>query len=123
MLFLRNCPHIHIWMKKTPIVAHLRGVGCKCCYTIPKANVKKLDGRGESAIFVGYAEHSKPYKLIDRSSGNVVLSRDVRFDEGSVANCNSESQSENMYSSEESDKSEDEQRINIDVRSELTEGI
>ena len=83
-------PH-HIWMKKTPTVAHLRVFGCKCWYTIPNEKVKKLDVRGKSAIFVGYAENSKAYKLIDKETVKVVVSRDVTFDESRVVDHNSDS--------------------------------
>ena len=71
-------PH-HIWMKKTPTVAHLRVFGCKCWYTIPNEKVKKLDVRRKSAISVGYAENSKAYELIDKETGKIVGSRDVTF--------------------------------------------
>ncbi len=73
-------PH-HIWKSAVPNVSHFRVFGCKCWYTVPKSEVQKLDPRGKVAIFVGYAENSKAYKLIDFETQKVVISRDVLFDE------------------------------------------
>ena len=73
-------PH-HIWKNSVPDLSNLRVFGCKCWYTVPKPEIKKLDPRGKVAIFVGYAETSKAYKLIDYETQKVVVSRDVFFDE------------------------------------------
>ena len=101
-------PH-HIWMKNTPTVAHLRFFGCKCGYTIPTEKVKMLDFRGTSAIFVGYAENLKAYKLIDKETGKVVVSRDVTFDESPVVDHSSGSDTDHFWIGEESQKTENEQ--------------
>ncbi len=76
-----NLTPYHIWNNAKPDVSYFRVFGCKCWYTVPKAEVQKLDPRGKVAIFVGYAENSKAYKLIDFETGKVVISRDVFFDE------------------------------------------
>ena len=67
-----------------PDVSYFRTFGCKCWYTLPMSQVQKLDPRGNVAIFVGYAETSKAYKLIDLETHKVVISRDVLFDEKSA---------------------------------------
>ena len=66
-----------------PNVKHLRVFGSKCWYVLPKQKVHKLDKRSNIGIFVGYSVRSKAYKIIDAESGNVIISRDVIFDENS----------------------------------------
>jgi transposase InsO family protein len=43
-------PH-EIWIGKKPDVGHLRVLGSKCWYTIPKENIKKLDDRTSEACY------------------------------------------------------------------------
>lgn len=73
-------PH-HLWKRCPPIMTHMRVFGSQCWYTVPKQKLQKLDSRSCPAIFVGYAEQSKAFKLIDLESKKVVVSRDVIFDE------------------------------------------
>jgi Reverse transcriptase (RNA-dependent DNA polymerase)/gag-polypeptide of LTR copia-type/Integrase core domain/GAG-pre-integrase domain len=73
-------PH-EIWIGKKPDVGHLRVFGSKCWYTIPKENIKNLDDRTSEAIMIGYPKHTKGYKLWDVNTQNVVISRDVLFEE------------------------------------------
>ena len=70
-LFLQT-RHRITFGRKIPNVAHILVFGCKCWYTLPKAKVKKLDARGKAAIFVGYAENAKAYKLIELDTGKAV---------------------------------------------------
>ncbi|CDF34864.1 unnamed protein product [Chondrus crispus] len=71
----------HLWMKSVPNVGHLRVFGSKCWYTLPKHNIQKLDARAKEAMFLGYAENTKAYKLWDGDLHKVIVSRDVTFDE------------------------------------------
>ena len=73
-------PH-HIWMKTTPNIGHLRIFGSKCWYTLPKLELRKLDVRAREAMFLGYAQGSKAYKLWDGELNKIIVSRDVKFDE------------------------------------------
>ena len=73
-------PH-HKWMGKPPNLSYIRVFGSKCWYTLPKVKVKKLDPRARDALFLGYAESSKAYKLWDGELQKIVISRDVVFDE------------------------------------------
>ena len=108
----------HFWKKDTPTVAHLRVFGCKCWYTLPKAKVKKLDARGKPAIFVGYAETSKAYKLIDVETGKVVVSRDVIFDETAVADYSSIGEATQLNISYVKEDGENERQVNLDIERE-----
>ena len=49
--------------------------------------MRKLDPRAREALFLGYAESSKAYKLWDGEVRKVVISRDVVFDEFSSGVC------------------------------------
>jgi hypothetical protein len=73
-------PH-EIWIGKKPDVGHLRVFGSKCWYTSPKENIKKLDDRTSEAILIGYLKNTKGYKLWDFKAQNVIISRDVLFNE------------------------------------------
>ncbi|MGV7989163.1 hypothetical protein PJP10_32845, partial [Mycobacterium kansasii] len=44
----------------------------------------KLDYRAKKYVFVGYADGVKEYRLYDRVTRKIVISRDVKFDEGSL---------------------------------------
>ncbi|CDF77556.1 Retrovirus-related Gag-Pol polyprotein [Chondrus crispus] len=77
---VNTTPH-HIWMKSTPNVGHLRVFGSKCWYTLPKLELRKLDLRAREAMFLGYSQCSKAYKLWDGELSKVVVSRDAKFDE------------------------------------------
>ena len=110
-------PH-HLWKDAVPNVSYLRVFGCKCWYTVPKSQLQKLDPRGKAAIFVGYAEASKAYKLIDLESHKIVISRDVVFDENS--NVDFESQKSFEFADAENgetvslDLTEDDSEVLID---------
>ena len=69
------------WHGTKPDLSHCRVFGSKCFYVLPKNKVKKLDPRAREAIFVGYLENSKGYKLWDPDSRRCVMSRDVTFRE------------------------------------------
>ena len=77
---VNTTPH-HTWMNAMPTIGHLRVFGSKCWYTLPKLELRKLDRRAREAMFVGYAQGSKAYKLWDGELNKVIVSRDVKFDE------------------------------------------
>ena len=93
-------PHL-IWKNSIPDVSYFRVFGCKCWYTIPRSKVQKLGPRGKVAIFVGYAETSKAFKLIDLETYEVVISRDVLFDEKSNVEFESDLEIQNFDFSNE----------------------
>jgi len=70
-----------VLFKRKPNLSHLRVFGCRCWYTVPRANVDKLDKRAREAIMIGYARGSRGYKLWDVNDEKAVVSRDVKFDE------------------------------------------
>jgi len=69
------------WKGSKPKVSHLRVFGCIAYAMIHSHSWRKLDEKSEKCIFVGYSTQSKGYKLYNRMSGKVVISRDVIFNE------------------------------------------
>ena len=68
-----------------PNLSYLREFGCKCFYHVRKELTDKLDERARQAIMIGYARGIRGYKLWDIVEEKVVVSRDVRFHEGEIA--------------------------------------
>ncbi|KAI4365323.1 hypothetical protein MLD38_021316 [Melastoma candidum] len=66
--------------KKKPLVDHLKVFGCVAYALLPKKK-EKFDEKSKKLIFIGYSEESKGYHLFDPKTNNLVISRDVIFDE------------------------------------------
>uniref|UniRef100_A0AAV1TEB5 Reverse transcriptase Ty1/copia-type domain-containing protein n=1 Tax=Peronospora matthiolae TaxID=2874970 RepID=A0AAV1TEB5_9STRA len=60
---------------------NMRTFGCQTYILTPKENRLKWDPKARAGIFVGYEEVSKAYRVYDIEAGQVVISRDVNFDE------------------------------------------
>ena len=73
-----------LWFGRKPNVSHLRVFGSKCWYKVPDAKLRNLDSRACDAVMIGYASNHKAYKLWDVNKNEVVVSRDVLFDEKST---------------------------------------
>lgn len=71
----------HIWNGHAPSLEYMRKFGCACWYSFPRQNLKKLDSRTNPAMFIGYSEKIKAYKLLYLHQKKVMTSRDVIFDE------------------------------------------
>src|SRR5712672_41090 len=76
-----HTPH-KIWNDgHIPDISYFRVFGCKAYVHIHKDDQKKLDPKAFEAIFIGYEPDSKGYRLWNKHTRSVVLSRDVTFDE------------------------------------------
>ena len=64
-----------------PSVKHMRAFGCQTYILTPKEKRLKWDPKARVGIFLGYKEVSKAYRVYDIEAGQVVVSRDVNFDE------------------------------------------
>ena len=73
------------WTGRKPDVSNLRIFGCKAFAHVPKANRRKLDPKSTECVFVGYCETSKGYRLIDKNTKKLIVSRDVIFFESAGA--------------------------------------
>jgi len=75
-------PYEAFWERK-PSVGYLRIFGCDVYAHVPKVNRKKLDSRSKKVTFLGYDLCSKAYRLWDFEKNQLIISRDVKFNEGS----------------------------------------
>uniref|UniRef100_A0AAV1TKD9 Reverse transcriptase Ty1/copia-type domain-containing protein n=1 Tax=Peronospora matthiolae TaxID=2874970 RepID=A0AAV1TKD9_9STRA len=62
-------------------VKHMRVLGCQVYILTPKEKRLKWDPKARTGIFLGYEEASKAYRVCDIEAGQVVISRNVNFDE------------------------------------------
>jgi len=76
-------PH-EIWNAgHIPDVSYFRIFGCKAYMHVPADKRRKLDSKSIATTFIGYEPGSKGYRLWDKNTRSVHLSRDVTFDESS----------------------------------------
>jgi len=74
------------WHKRKPSLQHIHVFGSKAYAHVPKELRRKLDEKAKELVFVGYAEDAKGYRLLDKSTDKVIVSRDVNFlEDGSEA--------------------------------------
>ncbi|GMF34083.1 unnamed protein product [Phytophthora lilii] len=64
-----------------PSVKHMRVSGCQVYVLTPNEKRLKWDPKARAGLFLGYEEASKAYRVYDIEAGQVVISRDVNFDE------------------------------------------
>ncbi|GJX83422.1 zinc finger, CCHC-type containing protein [Tanacetum coccineum] len=83
---IKTTPY-ELWYKKQPNLSFLRVWGCRVVVRLPDPKRKTLGKKGIDCIFVGYAEHSKAYRLYviepndSVSINSIIESRDAIFDE------------------------------------------
>src|SRR5580692_843226 len=66
-----------------PDVSYFHIFRCKAYMHVPADKRRKLDAKAIPVVFVGYEPGSKGYRLWDKNTCSVHLSRDVTFDESS----------------------------------------
>uniref|UniRef100_A0ACD5W1Z2 Uncharacterized protein n=1 Tax=Avena sativa TaxID=4498 RepID=A0ACD5W1Z2_AVESA len=69
------------WHGRKPAVSHLRVFGC-LAFAKELGHIGKLDDRSTPGVFIGYAEGSKAYRILDPKAQRVRTARDVVFNEG-----------------------------------------
>ena len=69
------------WHGRKPAVSHLRVFGC-LAFAKELGHIGKLDDRGTPGVFIGYAEGSKAYRILEPGTQRVRTARDVVFNEG-----------------------------------------
>jgi hypothetical protein len=69
------------WHGRKPAVSHLRVFGC-LAFSKELGHIGKLDDRNIPGVFIGYAEGSKAYRILDPGTQRVRTTCDVVFDEG-----------------------------------------
>jgi hypothetical protein len=69
------------WHGRKSAVSHLRVFGC-LAFDKELGQIGKLDDRSTPGVFIGYAEGSKAYRILDPGTQRVRMTRDAVFDEG-----------------------------------------
>ena len=67
-------------MGQTPKVSHLRVFGCKC-FILKQGNLDKFESCSSDGIFLGYASHSRAYRVLLLETNLIVETCEVTFDE------------------------------------------
>jgi hypothetical protein len=73
------------WNKIKPDVSHFCVFGSVAWAHIPDEKRKDLQPKSEKCIFVGYSEDVKGYRLLQPHSNEIIIRRDVKFDENILA--------------------------------------
>lgn len=69
------------WSGVKPTVEHFRVFGCIAHVHIPDARRIKLDDKSTKCVLFGVSAESKGYRLYNPIKGNIIVSRDVVFEE------------------------------------------
>ena len=62
-------------------MGHLKIFGCIAYAFVKPQNREKFDKKGEKYLFIGYSDESKGYQLLDSRTNQLVISKDVVFDD------------------------------------------
>jgi hypothetical protein len=76
----RRTPY-EAWHGRKLTVSHLRVFGC-LAFGKELGHIGKLDDRSTSGVFIGYAEGSKAYRILDPGTQCVHMTCNIVFDEG-----------------------------------------
>jgi hypothetical protein len=68
------------WHGRKPLVFHLRIFGC-LPFGKELDHIGKLDDKSTPGVFIGYANGSKDYRILNSGTHHVRTTRDVVFDE------------------------------------------
>ena len=77
-----------LWNGRKPNLNYFKVWGCISYYRVPDHQRTKLSPRGIKSVFVGYAQHSKAYRLLDIESNVIIESIHVEFIENRFINDN-----------------------------------
>ena len=69
------------WSGSKPEVEYFRVFGCIAYANIPDQKRRKLDDKSKKCVFLGVSEELKAWRLYDPVTKNIVISKDVIFDE------------------------------------------
>jgi transposase InsO family protein len=68
-----------LFFNKRVDISQLKLFGCEVMVMIQKNKRSKLDKNSEKLVFVGMDNNTKGYRCIDKQTGRVVISRNVKF--------------------------------------------
>lgn len=70
------------WSNHKPSVEHLRVFGCLAYAMVPYDKRTKLEEKSIMCVMFGVSKESKAYRLYDPTTKKIIISKDVKFDEG-----------------------------------------
>ena len=76
-----NKTPFEIWFGKQPNLSYIKIFGCQAHVLVQRETRKKLDSHSIEATLLDYCEQSKAYKLLNNDNKNIIISRDVVFNE------------------------------------------
>jgi predicted nucleotidyltransferase len=82
---LKNITLEEAWTKLKPNVSHFRVFGSVARAHIPDEKRKALQPKSDKCIFVGYSEDVKGCRLLQPHCNEIIIRRDVKFDENLLA--------------------------------------
>jgi hypothetical protein len=65
---------------RAPIVSHFRAFGC-WCFILKKGRLDKFESRSSDGVFLGYASHSRAFRVLNLDTDLVMESCEVTFNE------------------------------------------
>src|SRR5438034_5643932 len=73
-----------LMMGRSPKVSHLRVFGCKC-FILKQGKLDKFESRSSDGIFLGYASHSRAYRVLNLETNLIVETCEVTFEKPCLA--------------------------------------
>jgi transposase InsO family protein len=70
---------------RAPRVSHFRAFGCRC-FILKKGRLDKFESRSSDGIFLGYASHSRAFRVFNLNTNLVMETCEVTFDETQPCN-------------------------------------
>lgn len=85
------------WSNNKPSIDHIRVFGCLAHMKEPSVNLKKLDDRSRTVVYLGKEPGVKAYRLLDPDTKRIYVSRDVVFEEQKPWNWDETEESPSMH--------------------------
>jgi len=76
---LKNQTPEELWTGNKPNLEHLRIFGSKAMVHVPKQKRQKLDPKSIECVMVGYCNATKGYRLFNKTTKDIIISRDIIF--------------------------------------------
>lgn len=67
------------WFSQKPNLKNIHVFGCEAYAKIPDELRRKLDSKARKLYLVGYSEQSKAFRLLDKETNKITISRDIIF--------------------------------------------
>jgi hypothetical protein len=101
---------------RTPKVSHFHVFGCKCFILKKGKKLDKFEARSVDGIFFGYASQSRPYRVLNLETNQIMETCEVTFDKTQprsqlVFECAGDELGEEIFQEEEHEHGDDEDNI------------